>query len=298
MMQEKPMEAILRLHEIYRTRGYTIRSGLQPRHFRHGSRGDPLAMSALFREGVKLSTGGGIGFAEMFFFAMLCPVVQPKKILVIGNAFGLSTILLSLLNPNAAVVAIDAGIEGGDNDEGTDLTRRIAIEEGLAVEVVRGFSPTDVPRTVERHLQGTLDLAFIDGMHTNDQQKADFDACWPYGGAACVYVLHDVLNFCLNESFASIVAAHQEMRGDLLWRTPSGMGALSPPRLVDKMKPILELFTQSQEVIAITERELAVDRYVGLPLVRYIPRVLPRSALRRLRPILYGSSKASGNGVV
>lgn len=289
------MDPILRLHEIYRMRGYTIRSGLFRRHFQHGSRGDQLAMSWLFRKGVKLSTGGGIGFAEMFFFSMLCPVVQPRTIFVVGNAFGLSTILLALLNPDAKVVAIDAGIEGGDNDEGTDLTRRIANEENLAIEVIRGFSPSDVPQAVERYLGGVLDLVFIDGLHTNAQQKLDFDACWRYGGATCVYVFHDVLNFSLGGSFAAIVDEHHDMRGEILWRTPSGMGVLSPKRLVNNMTPLLEVFTQSQAIIDITERELAVDRLVGLPLVRHVWKLIPRTALRRLRPILYGVSKTSGS---
>lgn len=280
------MNAILRLHELYQKRGYTIRTGLQPWHF-HCNSYRNLPLSSLFNGEAKLSAGGGVAFTEMFFFSLLCPRLAPRKVLIIGNAFGLSSVLLALLNPNAKVVAIDAGVEGVDNDEGTTLTRRIAAEENLNLEVVNGFSPADLPNTVDQHLDGALDFVFVDGMHTDEQQTVDFNACWPYGGQECVYVFHDVLNYRMTASFAGICEQHKEMRGDILWRTPSGMALLSHRALPPDTRILIDLFTQTPEMIELTKREVRIEKYISLPFVRSIPQILPPSAIRWLRRTIY-----------
>lgn len=284
------MDAILRLHEVYQKRGYMIRTGLQPWHFQRNWHRSfvhrNLPLSSLFKEDVKCQAGGGIALTEMFFFCLLCPRLAPRHLLIIGNAFGLSSVLLALLNPTAKVVAIDAGVEGVDNDEGTVLTRRIAAEEGLDLEVVKGFSPMDVPRTVDHHLDGRVDFVFIDGLHTNKQQLADLEACWPYGGSRCVYIFHDVLNYEMMESFSAICERHKEMSGEILWRTPSGMGLLSPRDLPPEARAVIDLFTQTPRMIECTKHEVCTQEYVPSPLVRYAISVLPSPVIRWLHRMI------------
>lgn len=255
------MTAITKLHDIYQRRGYEIRSNLHPGHFRCISYRN-LPLSVLYFNGRRISAGGGIAFTEMLFFEMLCRELQPKNILIIGNAFGLSTVLLALLNPSARVVAIDAGIEGADNDAGNALTERIAAEETLNIRIVRWFSPDAVPGAVHEHLNDTVDMVFIDGLHTNAQQTADFEAAWKHGGSKCTYVFHDVLNYQLQPSFSAIAERHAEQHSDILWRTPSGMGVLLGRDAGQGARRVVDLWTQTPRMIAAARQDVRLERLV------------------------------------
>ena len=278
---------ILKTLQMYERRGFTVRTGLSPWHF-HCNSYRNLPLSFIFSDGTKVGVAGGIGFVEMFFFGSLCAAVQPSRILVIGNAFGLSTVLLSVLNPNAKVVTLDAGVEGIDNSEGNRLTERIAREEGLNLTVVLGFSPQAVPATVKEHLEGKVDLFFIDGLHTEAQQELDFEACWKFGGDKAIYLFHDVLNFKMRTGFDRIVRGHPEMRSAILWRTVSGMGILYPRTLDDSAAAIINLFTEPEALIEKTRREITVERFMTLSGAKYLRRILPERLIRYLRRRLYG----------
>ncbi|MFZ0828493.1 MAG: class I SAM-dependent methyltransferase [Verrucomicrobiia bacterium] len=278
---------IIKTLQMYERRGFTVRTGLSPWHF-HCNSYRNLPLSSIFADGSKLGAAGGISFVEMFFFASLCAEAQPARILVIGNAFGLSTVLLSVLNPNAQVVTLDAGVEGIDNSEGNRLTERIAREEDLNLKVVLGFSPQAVPDTVETHLAGKADFFFIDGLHTEAQQALDFEACWKCGGNQAIYVFHDVLNFKMKAGFDRIVREHPDLRSAILWRTVSGMGILYPRTLKSSAINVINLFTEPEELIAKTRREINVERFMALSGAASLRRVLPERFVRYLRRLLYG----------
>jgi hypothetical protein len=53
------------------------------------------------------STSGGIANDEATFLYGLCRYLEPKKILVIGNSYGVSTLFLSLVNMESNLVALD-----------------------------------------------------------------------------------------------------------------------------------------------------------------------------------------------
>jgi predicted O-methyltransferase YrrM len=273
--------------QMYQSRGFTVRTGLSPWHFNCNFYRN-LPFSSIFLDGTKVGVAGGISFIEMFFFGCLCAELQPSRILVIGNAFGLSTVMLSVLNPNAKVVTIDAGTEGVDNSEGNKLTERIAREEGLNLTVVLGFSPQEVPATVQKHLDGKVDLFFIDGLHTEAQQALDFEACWKFGGDKSVYLFHDVLNFKMKSCFDRICREHPEMQNAILWRTVSGIGILYPPTVNDSVKGIIKLFTEPDPLIEKTRREIKVERLMTWSGAKYLRRLLPESLIRYLRRRLYG----------
>ncbi len=273
--------------QMYERRGFTVRTGLSPWHF-HCNSYRNLPLSFVFSDGNKVGVAGGIGFVEMFFFGSLCAEVKPSSILVIGNAFGLSTVLLSVLNPNAKVVTLDAETEGVDNSVGNRLTERIAKEERLNLTVVLGFSPQAVPDTVEKHLDGKVDLFFIDGLHTETQQGLDFEACWKIGGDKAIYLFHDVLNFKMRKGFDKIVRDHPDMRGAILWRTVSGMGILRPRTLNDSATAIINLFTEPEALIEKTRREITVERFMTVSGATCLRRILPERFIRYLRRLLYG----------
>ena len=138
---------------------------------------------------------------EVYFFETLFADFHPQRLLVIGNAFGWSTLLSALLNPNGKTLAIDAGVEGDYARAGIDLTNQIAAEEKLPARVELGTSPQDVEGLVKAHLGGGVDFAFIDGLHTNEQQEKDYDAVAACGHADTMYVFHDVIDWQVQESF-------------------------------------------------------------------------------------------------
>jgi len=226
---------------MYRARGLAVRTGLNPFHF-NNYRDAPF--TALYQGGRMLSTGGGISLQEYYVFECLLDVWTPANIFVIGNAFGWSTLLLACLAPQARAVALDNGVEGDDARIGIDLTNAMATEQRLNAAVVFGRSPQDVPGVVTTHLGGTIDLCFIDGLHTNDQQLADYLAIKPFLARDHIILFHDVVNWNMTESLGQI-AMTTANRTHILMRTPSGMGIQYTPGLHDVVWPVIDMFIQA-----------------------------------------------------
>ena len=177
------------------------------------------------RDGTALRTGAGLALAEI---AMLEHVLADVRghCLIIGNGFGWSAVALGLiLRGRGRVVALDACLEGDDGAIGIEVSNAIARERGLPMAVVRGTSPADIPAIATGHLDGRLDIVLIDGLHTDEQQAVDYEAVRPFCHPGTLVLFHDVLNWRMTASFASI-AARDARASVLLSRTPSGMGAL------------------------------------------------------------------------
>lgn len=243
-----------RLVRLYERRGFTVRSSVTPYLFEklivHPEY--DLCQTYLFKEGRHQSGwGGGIHMSEVYLLECLGQVFRPERVFVIGNSFGWSTLALALANPGARVVAMDACF-APQTAEGMALTNRIAAEEGLNAEAVRGVSPGDVGRVVERHLGGPIDLALIDGLHSDEQQIADYRAIRAHASARCVVLFHDVVACKLLGSLHAIFEAEPDRTGRLLTRTNTGMGVLYPkslPAEVDELlagfsDPMVEMITR------------------------------------------------------
>jgi hypothetical protein len=82
-----------------------------------------VPFAALFKSANGLSTGGGLSLHELYFLECIASTIEANAILIIGNAFGWSTLALSLLFPTAHVLAIDNATEGSDAMVGIMLTR-------------------------------------------------------------------------------------------------------------------------------------------------------------------------------
>src|SRR5579863_9994255 len=105
---EIPLPILARLAGLYERRGIKIVSGLNPTHFNDF----PAApFTAFFRDGVSVTNGLGIALQEIYFFECLFSRFRPRTLFAIGNSMGWSTLALGLLNPQARILAIDAGLD-------------------------------------------------------------------------------------------------------------------------------------------------------------------------------------------
>jgi len=137
------------------------------------------------------NTGESVELSDIELFVRLSDLVQPRRVFVVGNAAGFSTLLLSFIFRNAPIDVIDAEIEGDSNSAGSSWTRSIAAEQGRDVNLFTGFSPNDTEKAL-RGLPGEYDVAFIDGYHSVQQVVADFDGIYPYLSKKAIVVFHDV----------------------------------------------------------------------------------------------------------
>ena len=238
------MSVIVDLVALYEEAGFTVQSSLSPAHFPGHSLAE-IPFTYLFGPDGQMSKGGGIAFGEIAFFEALCERVRPRTVFIVGNAFGWSTLALALINPTARVVAIDL-CPRPQEERGIEVTNALARRAGLDVRAIKGKSPDDVSAICTREFDGPVDLVFIDGGHTPEQQSLDFAACRRVASADCVYTFHDVVNFGLTGSFVEI-AQTPGIAASLLMRTPSGMGLCYPASRVTALEPLVRAFTEHHE---------------------------------------------------
>eukprot|EP00929_Paragymnodinium_shiwhaense_P084911 TRINITY_DN45434_c0_g1_i1.p1 TRINITY_DN45434_c0_g1~~TRINITY_DN45434_c0_g1_i1.p1 ORF type:complete len:425 (+),score=86.56 TRINITY_DN45434_c0_g1_i1:86-1360(+) len=158
--------------------------------------------------------GAGIADADIEIFVRLVKAMSrsrrtPLRVFAVGNSWGYSSVILGLLLGRygwGSVDVIDAESEDRCTATGSRLTRRLANASRLDVVVTAGFSPQDVPAAM-RH--PTYDLAFIDGLHTNEALAADWAAIVPRlkHDAPVAVVLHDVGITALHEAVESLPPA-------------------------------------------------------------------------------------------
>lgn len=138
------------------------------------------------------STGGGLQWADTELMVKLSHVLpRPPAIFGVGNAFGLSTLVMACLWPSATIDVIDAGFLG--NGHGSRLTNGIAKQQHRDVRIFTGWSPKDVTRAMRR--AGEYEFAFIDGVHTGLSLGKDLNATLPHmagRGRPKIVMCHDV----------------------------------------------------------------------------------------------------------
>jgi|ERR1043166_1600295 hypothetical protein len=237
------------LLSIYEGEGFRVHTGWNPYHL-DDWRDAPFTY--VKKDGRPLNTGGGgISWHEIPCLELLSRCLTPERILVIGNSFGWSTLLVSLLWPKAKVAAMDIGVQPphdaiqgllesilrrlrGDAAPlspkptyGIELTNHLAERHKLNARAILSSSPQDVGWVAEKHLGGSPDFVLIDGYHIPAQVLLDFDACRAVATPNCVYLFHDVINFKLRDAFDAC-QRNSGLQGGILWRTPSGMGLLYP----------------------------------------------------------------------
>lgn len=217
------------LIDLYAREGFVVGGAVSP--FLHPelnpNAGKDLTFMYIHRDGENRAvSGGGISLSEVYFIETLGAARPAKRVFGIGCSFGWSTFALALANPDAKVVAID--IAHGTSAEGLDLTNAIAKRNGLNVKGVLARSPEGVAPVVEAEFDGPLDLVFIDALHTDEAQLADFEAVKPHLAPDAVVMFHDVFLCSMTASFSEIARRAPTHDAHLLSRTASGIGVLLP----------------------------------------------------------------------
>lgn len=170
-------------------------------------------------------TGLGVPVSDMEIMGRAVRLFGDPNIFIIGNAFGLSAIALGLASPDSLIDVIDAEVEGSQNSEGSRITREIASKLDLDLQLTIGHSPQDTAKAMrapEYH------IVFIDGKHSHEQMKADFDSVEPYLADNCVVFFHDV-GLCRMESAFRELQAKYGYKYQYIEKIPSsdsGMAAI------------------------------------------------------------------------
>jgi hypothetical protein len=253
-LRAAPGPILPRLTRLYEERGILISTGLNPLHFG----GLKLAPFTWFiKDGESLTNGLGIGLQEIYFLECLFSGFRPKSLFVIGNSAGWSTFALSLLNPDAPVLAMDAGFDARSL-EGLDFTNRVAAEEGLKIRAVKGVSPADVPAILAE--APPPDFVFVDGYHSVEQVSLDFDAVRPHAAPDCVWIFHDVRDFALEPGIEAI-ARRSGLDWELLLGTPSGIAIVYDKARHPVLSRAIAPFRAHPEALRLVERAAWAARH-------------------------------------
>lgn len=240
---------LVNLLEVYAEEGYQVRVGLNP--WRESNR--DASFAALYHSNNSnqelqiLSTGGGISIDEIYFFENLLREFNPKKVFSVGIASGWSTIAFGLICPNAKLYGIDNLSEGYQAEVGLELTHKIARKLNFNLITSIGSSPNDIPSFMES-IEGHIDFAFIDGLHTNEQIFLDFEAILPYLADTAIVAFHDVLNWNILEGWEQVkqLGLEHSFQNEILHRTASGIGILGRNINEDILSTIWAFYQDSQ----------------------------------------------------
>ena len=229
-----------------------------------------------------MSVGGGINPLEILLMVAVIRAMKPKRIFIIGNAFGWSTLAMGLADPHAQVVAIDSLAEGSDAQSGFVLTQQIIDEEGLSnIKIVQARSPEDIPAVVNQYMDGPIDLALIDGLHTNQQQYLDFHALQSCMAKTQMIFMHDILNWQLTKSYQKIKKEFPQLLSNILMRTPSGMGVFYSKDTPEAAKSIVLAFTEKPSFIRQKQQFLQerIQEFIASTKIKLSCKVFPEKKL-------------------
>lgn len=177
-------------------------------------------------EDLMLHSGWGVSLDEIYFMDCILSLFKPKIIYVIGVAFGWSTIAMGLISPNSEIIVIDNVSKGKEAFEALKLSQKVAGKLKVDLTIHIGTSPQDVPKTLCDAC--SVDFAFIDGLHTNEQIVKDSKAFLPFCSDSAIILFHDILNWNMLDGRNTIVeiGKRNKFYGCILRRTTSGMGIL------------------------------------------------------------------------
>jgi len=190
------------------------------------------------------STSGGIANDEATFLYGICRFLKPKKILVIGNSYGVSTLFLSLVNLDSDLVALDKFRVNGNR-----VTREL-LKEFDHKTVIEGSTPEDLIAIIDKYLDGTVDFCLIDAVHTDEVQTAEFKILQHYMSKKSIIVFHDVISTNLKESFNQLKDINDTFEFRLATKTSSGLGLAIKGDLDSEFENYLAYFTQSLETVS------------------------------------------------
>jgi predicted O-methyltransferase YrrM len=189
------------------------------------------------RENTVLSTSGGIANDEAIFMYCLCEQIKPKKVLIIGNSYGFSTLFLSVSCPDATLVAFDKF-----RTEGIKTTIRLL--EGLENKfVIQASTPEDIPAIIEKYFDGEVDFVLIDAVHTNEMQTKEFEVLDKYLSPQSVVVFHDVLSCNLLSSYNELRLKYTDHSFHLINKSSSGIAICIKGAIPEELKNFVDYYS-------------------------------------------------------
>lgn len=238
---------IVEIHRRHEIMGSRVVGGFSP----HVAPVSHSLGNFISRDGVVLSSSGSIADSEMAVVHGICEIQNPRRILVIGNSYGLSTLFLALSNPDAKVVAIDKF-----RTAGLDYTRQLC--HGLNVSAIQASTPDDLESVIESELSGQVDFVFVDAVHENDVQTREFEILEPLLTEWGLVLFHDVLGCNLLDSLAHLTHKYPDEFFTLLSKTLSGL-AIGAKNVDPKLKMYLQYFSSDQATVFGLETLLATQ---------------------------------------
>jgi predicted O-methyltransferase YrrM len=178
----------------------------------------------------------------MAFMWGLCETIEPRRILVIGNSYGLSTVFLALANPKALVVAMDKF-----RTTGLQFTEMLC--EGLNVNAIQASTPDQLHRVVSEYLHGGVDLVLVDAVHENEVQTAEFRILAPLLSESAAVVFHDVLSCDLLPSLRELKEEFPDYTFSVLPKTTSGL-AVAFKSKVDSIADFLAYYQAEPRLVS------------------------------------------------
>lgn len=125
--------------------------------------------------------------------------LRPERVLEIGARWGGGARIIS-----AALESSGFGRAVGIDPE-PKAFRPSSRDLHDRYQLLVGYSPQAIPAAVEK-LQGPIDLAFIDAMHTHDHVLADFRGVIPFMSEASHVLLHDTFHVGINQAVEEVLA--------------------------------------------------------------------------------------------
>ncbi len=127
-------------------------------------------------------------------------ISQRKVILEIGSAVGGTLFIFTrMADPDATIISIDLprGSSGGGYPKWKKRLYKSFVKKGQRMHLMRADSHD--PKTLEKVdevLNGEkIDLLFIDGDHTYEGVKKDFEMYAPYVNRGGIIALHDIVPY-------------------------------------------------------------------------------------------------------
>lgn len=177
-------------HALYEQAGATLRE--TPVHY--------------YLDGMR--TGGSIHKDDLFVLRRILAGVDVQTAFVVGAAFGFSSLFLASVLRGATVLSLDNWSEGADGRRAGAICATLATLDDDACRRLRfatGHSPQDTGVSLDAAAMGRVDLAFIDGLHTNAQTILDLEGVWDRLHQGSLVLLHDVRLFHLHEAVRWLV---------------------------------------------------------------------------------------------
>lgn len=146
-----------------------------------------------------------IGNDECNIFFELQKVINAKNIFIVGHGFGLSSLAFHDRDTSQNIISIDNWSHNQQSELGEPLSKTLS-EQYPDIRCVTGTSPDDVDDGLLSFDITEIDIAFIDGNHTDAAAKEDYLAISKYLTKHSLVLFHNAN--ATQEAITGVYEAH------------------------------------------------------------------------------------------